>query len=469
MPQVGGSELQGAEQSKLRLVPSVYSIITRHTDTMMQKEGSRVAEHVESTLLRMHFCRTADLGKRVYQCSDCQEELTIYNSCGDRHCPQCSGARRRNWLENTLKLTDCHSTYFQVVFTLPGKLSSLALGNRKEIYNLLFDTAWDSLRERIEKELGIQAAGVGVLHTWNQRLGHHPHVHFMVPGSGVSLDGTRWIPTRLEWNRQSKKRAPFFVDNKRLGQLFRTLFLSRLRQMVEQGKIKIDESGYIADLLSELSDQDWVVFVEGPPDPECTPATMLKYLTKYLTGGPISDKRIVGEEGGRIYFKARSEHKGGGQVTASLPALEFVRRWSLHILPKDFTKTRFYGAWSYTKRLQYKELYARLRPWNDEPRSDNSKESVKTGEKELEKARCCAKCGKEMSCIRQVDRPKWRDLFYGPSHPHWYEYTSKGQNSPSMAYPEQLVSEEDDQEFETYRALQALEWEVTMGLSEAEQ
>ena len=132
MPQVGGSELQGAEQSKLRLVPSVYSIITRHTDTMMQKEGSRVAEHVESTLLRMHFCRTADLGKRVYQCSDCQEELTIYNSCGDRHCPQCSGARRRYWLENTLKLTDCHSTYFQVVFTLPGKLSSLALGNRKE-------------------------------------------------------------------------------------------------------------------------------------------------------------------------------------------------------------------------------------------------------------------------------------------------------------------------------------------------
>ncbi len=86
----------------------------------------------------------------------------------------------------------------------------------------------------------------------------------------------------------------------RLGQLFRTLFLSRLRQMVEQGKLKIDGSGYIADLLSELSDQDWVVFVEGPPDPECTPATMLKYLTKYFTGGPISDKRIVGEEGGRI-------------------------------------------------------------------------------------------------------------------------------------------------------------------------
>ncbi len=179
-----------------------------------------------------------------------------------------------------------------------------------------------------------------------------------------------------KWNRQSKKRAPFFVDNKRLGQLFRTLFLSRLRQMVEQGKLKIDGSGYIADLLSELSDQDWVVFVEGPPDPECTPATMLKYLTKYLTGGPISDKRIVGEEGGRIYFKARSEHKGGGQVTASLPALEFVRRWSLHILPKDFTRhaSMELGA---TPSDCNTRIVCSFKATNDEPRSDDSKESVK--------------------------------------------------------------------------------------------
>jgi hypothetical protein len=110
-----------------------------------------------------------------------------------------------------MELTIPQATYFQVVFTLPASLSSLALGNRNEIYNLLFETAWASLRTKMEKDLGIQAAGVAVLHTWNQRLGHHPHVHMMVPGNGPSLDGQRWVECRMEWCRKTKQMKPFLV------------------------------------------------------------------------------------------------------------------------------------------------------------------------------------------------------------------------------------------------------------------
>jgi len=127
---------------------------------------------------------------------------------------------------------------------------------------------------------------------------------------------------------------PFLVDNKELGREFRDLFLNRLSEMVEQGKIQLEESGYLADLIGELRLRDWVAFIEGPPQPDCPPSVMLKYLTRYLTGGPISDRRILGERDGRIYFTARSKRKGEGPVEVSLSRVEFVRQWSLHILPK---------------------------------------------------------------------------------------------------------------------------------------
>ena len=135
--------------------------------------------------------------------------------------------------------------------------------------------------------------------------------------------------------------------------------------------------------------------------PDCPPSMMLKYLTRYLTGGPISDRRIVGEKDGPIYFMARSKRKGEGQVETSLSRVEFVRQWSLHILPKEYTKSRFYGEWS--------------------------------GRKQPKGQQKCAHCGGEMQCILNEPRPKWRELFYGPSHPSWFEWTSHGQCIPPDA------------------------------------
>lgn len=386
----------------------------------------------------MHFCRTAAMGKRVYRCDPCNYETTVFNSCGDRNCPQCTGAKRSDWLDKTLKLTIPQATYFQVVFTLPASLSSLALGNRTEIYNLLFETAWASLQAKIEKDLGIQAAGVAVLHTWNQRLGHHPHVHMMVPGSGPSLDGQRWIDCRMEWCRKSKQMKPFLVDNKELGRDFRDLFLNRLTQLVEQGNVQIEEAGYIADLIGELRLQDWVAFIEGPPKPECPPSQMLKYLTRYLTGGPISNSRIVGERDGRVYFMARSKKKGQGQVEDSLSTVEFVQQWCLHILPKDFTKTRHFGAWSGSKRRVYSEQCTKLLPKTTLPTNTTAKPATTGFEKKPD--RSCPHCQGELSCILKEDRPSWRELFYGPDHPAWYEWTSRGLNSP----PDELPNESLD-------------------------
>ena len=438
-------QLQRREQPWGGVVPSVHTIIVRHTDATLQKYGDRLCPHVESTLLRMHFCRSSDLGKRVYRCEPCQFEKTVFNSCGDRNCPQCTGAKRSDWLDSTLKLTVPQATYFQVVFTLPEQLSSLALGNRTAVYDLLFETAWESLQTKIEKELGIQAAGVAVLHTWNQRLGHHPHVHMMVPGNGPSLDGKRWVDCRMEWCRKTKTMRPFLVDNKELGRDFRDLFLSRLRRLVEQGKIKLEESGYIADLIGDLQLRDWVAFIEGPPKPDCPPSTILKYLTRYLTGGPISDRRIVGEKDGRIYFMARSKRKGEGQVETSLSRVEFVQQWSLHILPKDYTKSRFYGAWSGRKRSTYMDqcraltfiadsaasqalALERTETASDEPDPVEEKKQAKSQQQ-------CPHCQGEMQCILTDPRPKWRELFYGPSHPRWFEWTSLGKCVPPDSPP----------------------------------
>jgi hypothetical protein len=468
------------------LKASLAGLLKRHTEAYLQQYGDQICPHVESTLLRMHFCRTAALGSRTYRCEPCNYETTVFNSCGDRHCPNCSGAKRRDWMESSSKLIVPGVTYFQVVFTLPEQLSSLALGNRQLMFDLLFKTAWQSLQAKIQNELGIQAAGLAVLHTWNQELGHHPHVHMMVPGNGPSLDGHNWLECRLT-KREAK---PFLVDNKELGRDFRDLYLAELQRAACSGELELE---------------DWNVFIEGPPKPECPPERMLKYLTRYLTGGPISDKRIVGEKDGRVWFMARRQDKQPGQRLTSLPNVEFVRRWALHILSKEFTKVRQFGHWSSTKRSSYlrgcaqcfEQFQASRNNTPDagavevgssqinalsEPRSTdiNSASSGSTVPTELlvpavmavaavvvspckpamqvdlsfscasvsnhttsnnttsssttalpTKEKLCPHCQQALQCVGQQPRPAWRELFYGPEHPWWFEWTSLGQCPPT--------------------------------------
>jgi hypothetical protein len=318
-------------------------------------------------------------------------------------------------------------TYFQVVFTLPKQLCALALGNRRAIYKLLFATAWKSLSDSMNHELGMQPAAAMVLHTWNQRLDHHAHIHALVSGSGPSLDGKNWVPCRMTKGSMSEPPKPFLVDNKRLGYQFRDAFIAGVERLAKAGKLQIVEVAELKSTLEKLKDRQWVVFIEGPPTHRSKAEHVLKYLARYITGGPIGTSRLISNVGDKVSFWARSRDKSkyGERVPENLPGVEFVRRWSLHILPKGFTRTRFFGCWSNTKRKAYEELCQSLSPIpksvvdskEAKPKHDDSQSN------EPEQKRC-PKCDSALELIGSGPRPRWSELFYGEQQPRWWRIYS---------------------------------------------
>ncbi len=339
-------------------------LLRQYTPAYVTRHRRQAAPQVQSTLAKLSLCRTAALGGRRYRCGSCDSECSVYNSCGDRHCPQCSGAKRANWLTSTAELLLPGIDYFQVVFTIPDKLSSLALGNRREIYDLLFQSAWRALRQVIEQEQGFEASAVMMLHTWNQKLQPHAHVHALVPGGGSSLDEEhRWIQSHRRGghrcggesrgsrrrSRARQKRA-YLVDADELRLQFRKTFLKGLRRLHRTGVLKLDEhwshlrnTSAFEAWLKPLEHVTWVTYIEPPPSENAAPEHVLKYLARYLTGGPISDRRLISHERGDVTFWARTgKTPGGGRAETqayTLSGTEFVRRWSLHILPKGYVKT----------------------------------------------------------------------------------------------------------------------------------
>ena len=313
-----------------------------------------------------------------------------------------------------------------MVFTIPDKLSSLVLGNQGPLYRLLFRSAASALQRSIRDECGMPAAATMVLHTGNQRLGHHPHLHALVPGSGPSLDGTRWVPCRYTKARHKKPAQPFLVDNTALGRRFRDSYLRGVRRLIKAGTLAIEDLAEINTILDDVATSDWVVYIQPPPKDSSDPADVLKYLARYLTGGPISDRRLIEVKDGRVYFWARSQDKSGRQVPVSLPTLEFIRSWTLHILPKGFTKARCDGGWSNTRRQAYQQQCEQLQPLPPLLAADLADTSQPDSESPLEEMRKCPHCQTEMVLESHTRRPSWRELFYGPDHPQWMEWRGSG-------------------------------------------
>lgn len=374
----------------------------------------RLAFQAKNVLSRILLCRTATLKGRRYKCPECHSECNVYNSCVDRHCPQCGGARRADWLEKTQELVLPKVNYFQVVFTLPSELSGLILGNRQALYDLLFQAAWRALNETLREAGQFQPAAQLVLHTWNQRLGHHPHIHALVPGGGPSLDGQRWINSRHP--TQPRRRKPFLVDNVQLGRSFRKCYVDGLRRLVCKGKLRLDgEWFHLQDptqreaWLDELTATDWNVFVEGPPHGESRPTDVLKYLARYMTGGPISDRRLISDEDGIVTFWARSKDKGKGNRSEEFPlkGTEFVRRWTMHILPKGYTRSRSYGGYHGTKRGDY---LGRCRELLGIANDDTASTDDQLDDREAS-GPTCPHCEIAMLCIGQQSRPSWKKVF----------------------------------------------------------
>jgi hypothetical protein len=286
----------------------------------------------------IEICRTAVLGGHVDECTHCGALKISYNSCRNRHCPKCQCLDKERWLE-ARKEDLLPTRYFHVVFTLPESLRPLALRNQDVIYSILFKAASQTLKEVTQnpKHLGAEVGFIAVLHTWTQTLLDHPHLHCIVTGGGLSLDGKRWIRCKRK----------FFIPVKVLSRVFRGKFLAYLKDL--RDKEKLSFPGHIAPLkephafntlLSSLYQQEWVVYCKPPFH---SAEEVIDYLGRYTHRVAVSNNRLVTLEGSRVTFQYRDRQDNDTVKLMTLEADEFIRRFLLHLLPEGFVKIRHYG------------------------------------------------------------------------------------------------------------------------------
>ncbi len=300
-------------------------------------------------------CRTAALGGHLLRCQECGHEQIAYNSCRNRHCPKCQAQKQAAWLEaqcaNLLEVP-----YYHIVFTLPQALSPLALQNKRVLYGLLFRAASETLSTiaRDEKHLGAKIGFTAVLHTWGQTLLHHPHLHCVVPAGGLSADESRWIAAREQ----------FFLSVRVLSRLFRGKYLSYLQQAYRQGELVL--AGRLQHLacprawralLEPLWKIKWVVYAKAPFG---SAEQVLKYLARYTHRVAISNRRLVSLKDGQVAFRYKDYRQGRRERVMRLEAVEFMRRFLLHVLPKGFVRIRHYGFLSNRSRKEKLLLCRRL-------------------------------------------------------------------------------------------------------------
>ena len=293
----------------------------------------------------IEICRTAELGGHLDQCDHCGTVRISYNSCRNRHCPKCQGLEKERWLEAREKDL-LPAPYFHVVFTLPEGLRPLALRNQKVIYSLLFKAVSETLTElaRDSNHLGAEIGFMAILHTWSQTLIDHPHLHCLVTGGGLSLDGSRWL--------RSKK--GFFLPVKVLSCLFRGKFLDGLKRVHEAGELRfpgqieeLKEASAFKRLLTNLYRQEWVVYCKPPLK---RPEKVMDYLGRYTHRVALSNDRLVKLEGNEVTFRWRDSADNDKIKLLTLEASEFIRRFLLHVLPEQFVKIRYYGLLSHRSR-----------------------------------------------------------------------------------------------------------------------
>jgi len=392
---------------------------------------------VQSALAKLSLCRTAAMGGRWYRCQACDRTTKVYNSCGDRHCPGCSGGKRRDFSGRAAKLLLDGVDYYQVVFTLPEEISALALANREAIAEVLFSSAWKALKRTITAEQGYDPAALMVLHTWNQKLQSHWHVHALVPGGGPSLAGGGWKQAVAPALQGCSGQRGYLVDAINLRHSFRKFAIAHLKRLRKAGKLSYGgtlqslrcDDGW-EEMIARIESQDWVSHIEPPPSESSHAEHVVRYLTRYLTGGPISDHRILAADDREVTFLAREGKRLGGerkQVPLTLETAEFVRRWCLHIQPEQLTKTRSWGGWSNTRLASYRRrcMEALNRPEVSLPEEDAGDCSGEAEQAcgEASPTLCCEHCGSDsLVLIDEFAKPTWEQLLSRGSEcsPWWY-------------------------------------------------
>jgi hypothetical protein len=296
--------------------------------------------HQLKVMSAIEHCRTAALGGHVEACDDCGHWRIAYNSCRNRHCPKCQGAAARTWLaEREADLLPVG--YFHVVFTLPAEIGEIAWQNKAVVYDLLFKAASETMMTIAAdpRHLGARLGITAVLHTWGSALTHHPHVHMIVPGGGISPDGAHWVASK----------TGFLLPVRVLGTLFRRLFLTRLIELHQAGKLAF--FGALADLtdrrrflrqLAPVRNKRWVVYAKPP---FAGPEAVLAYLARYTHRVAISNRRLIAFDEAGVTFRYKDYRRNGPErhQVMTLAAHEFMRRFLLHVLPLGFHRIRHYG------------------------------------------------------------------------------------------------------------------------------
>ena len=356
-------------------------------------------------------CRTAALGGHVAACTKCDHQHIAYNSCRNRHCPKCQGAAAQGWMQ--ARMEDLLPVqYFHVVFTLPSQIADIAYQNKAAVYGLLFKASSETLRiiAADPKHLGAKIGMTSVLHTWGSAMTHHPHVHVVVPGGGLSSDGQRWVACR----------KGFLVSVKVLSRLFRRLFLEGLAKLHKKGKLaffgslsRLADPDAFATYLAPLRKTNWVVYAK---EPFGGPEAVLAYLSRYTHRIAISNHRLVSADADAVAFKWKDYRiKSGDRMKVMrLNTSEFIRRFLTHVLPSGFHRIRHTGFLANGIRRNRIEMIRRL--LDVDPDADlkaDDDQCADTNEKE----QACPKCGGVMIVVETFKRgqlprsraPPWED------------------------------------------------------------
>ena len=321
----------------MRPALEVADIFRRHGAAYRADQAGHLTVGQRRVMLAIEACRTAVLGGHVERCEDCGETRIAYNSCRNRHCPKCQGLTRAQWLaDRQAELLPV--PYFHLVFTVPAAIACIALQNKAVVYDILFRASAETVHTIAAdpKHLGAAIGMTAVLHTWGQNLFHHPHIHCIVPGGGVSAEG-RWIACR----------PGFFLSVRVLSRLYRRLFLERLRAAFDAGLLGF--FGELAELakpaafvahLRPLRKVAWVVYAKRPFG---GPQQVLDYLGRYTHRVAIANSRLIGLAGGQVCFRWKDYRHPQRPKVMALPAGEFIRRFLLHVLPDGFRRIRHFG------------------------------------------------------------------------------------------------------------------------------
>ena len=333
-----------------RAALEVADIFRAHGLAWRQAQHGHLSLGQLKVMSAIEQCRSAALGGHVLRCCACEQLEIAYNSCRNRHCPKCQASAARRWLE--ARQADLLPVeYYHVVFTLPAPIGAIAYYNKALIYDLLFEVAAETLRTIAAdpKHLGAQIGATLVLHTWGSSLTHHPHVHGIVPGGGLSSDGERWVACK----------PGFFLSVRVLSRLFRRRFLEELDQVHRRGQLQffgeyaaLADASAFASWLAPLREVEWVVYAKRP---FAGPAAVLAYLSRYTHRVAISNSRLLALDERGVTFRCK-DYRAKGRTrykTMTLDAHEFMRRFLLHVLPGGFHRIRHYGLIANAARREH--------------------------------------------------------------------------------------------------------------------